>query len=267
MARAQRARCVALLLSITVAGAWAADTLHGIALHHRPASEILPIVRPLLKPHEAMSGSAYQVFVRADAARVAEIERLVAALDVAERQLTITVRQTLNRHSERAHDRGTGEVAVGRSGTDADVHYHGERREHTGGESRAQMLRVLDGRRAFLRLGQSLPVVQRVVALTGRGDVIAAQGVSLHEMSTGFEVLPRVRGDTVVLEITPQLAAPRAADGAFRFHELRTTVTARLGEWIDLGAATARSSEVNRTILGRGDAHGSETTTVWLKVE
>ena len=262
-----RLRYLAPLLLTICTAVGTADTLHTIALRHRPADEVVPIVAPLLKPTEGISGSGYQLFIRTDPARVREIERLVAAIDVAQRNLTITVRQTREHSGQRARDQVSGEVTVGKSGTDADVRYRGERRAESGQEGHTQMLRVLDGRRAFIRVGQSVPIVQRVLALTGRGQIVATQHLALHQITTGFDVLPRLRGDTVLLEITPRLSAPRTADDTFRFQELQTTVSARLGEWIDLGAITQQASEVHRAILDSARTRTGENATILLKVE
>src|SRR5581483_6057260 len=105
---------------------------------------------------------------------------------------------------------------------------------------------VQDGNSAFIRTGQSVPAVERVLVLTGQRAAIAASGVRFEEFATGFDVRPRVIGRTVQLEITPRLAGPPSADGTLRFSELRTTVTARLGDWVDLGALVGHRSEVNR---------------------
>jgi hypothetical protein len=262
-----RPTLLAIALLIAPPAAWAAETVHVIALRHRLADEVIPIARPLLRATEAMTGSGYQLFVRADAARVAEIERMVSVLDVAQRQLTITVQQARAQTDARTGDRVGGNVTIRRSGVDVDADYRGERRRDSVSESHRQMLRVLDGRRAFIRVGQSVPAVQRVLALTGRGHAVVTQGIVLQEMTTGFDVLPRVRGDNVILEITPRLTAPRAADDTFRFQELQTTVTARLGEWIDLGATAGQSSEVYRAILSSVRTQSETRGTVLLKVE
>lgn len=92
-------------------------------------------------------------------------------------------------------------------------------------------------------------------------------GVAFEDATTGFDVLPRVRGDTVHLEITPRVTTSRAPDGTVTFHELRTVVTARLGEWIDLGETLGSASEVNREILAAGRRESQERHTVLLRVD
>ena len=145
--------------------------------------------------------------------------------------------------------------------------YRGERSASTGGSTFDQVVRVQDGQRAFIRIGQSVPVAERVVTLTGRRATVVAEGVRYQDFTSGFDVRPRVRGETVELEITPRLTNPNTADGTYRFQELSTTVTARLGEWIDLGSVLGESSEVNREILQSTRSRTNERATISIKVE
>lgn len=259
-----------------------ADTLHIIALRHRPAAEMQPLIQPLLRSDEGISGTGYQLILRATDARRREIEQLVVQLDVARRQLTVTVRQGVARNERQARDAVSGEINVGDSarvvipgnrGTSGaavnsnGLRYRIERQTSTTDATHSQVVRVQDGSRAFIRIGQSVPSVERVLVLTGRRADVVAAGIRFEEFTTGFDVLPRVHGDTVELEITPRLTSPRSADGTFHFQELRTTVTARLGEWVDLGLLLGETSDVNRAILQSARAQGSERSTIALKVE
>lgn len=259
-----------------IAGQVVADTLHVISLHHRSVAEIQPLIQPLLHADEGIGGSGYQLILRATETRRREIEQLIAKLDVAARQLTVTVRHGIVRDAQRARDAVSGSIDVGGrarviiprdNGTEPGLRYRGERSTLTGNSAFSQVVRVQDGQRAFIRVGQSVPTVERVLTLTGRRAAVVAQGVRFEEFATGFDVLPRVHGNTVELEITPRLTSSRSADGTYRFQELRTTVTARLGEWIDLGVLLGETSDVNRAILNSARSQTKERTTIALKVE
>lgn len=264
------------LVACLIASQVAADTLHVIALRHRPVSEIEPLIQPLLRADEGVGGSGYQLILRATDARKLEIERLVAKLDVAARQLTVTVRQGVVHGERRARDTVSGRVDIGNrtrviipgdNGADPGLRYRGERGTSSSDSASSQVVRVQDGQRAFIRVGQSVPSVERILTLTGRRTAVVAQGIRFEEFTTGFDVLPHVRGDTVQLEITPHLTTARSADGTYRFQELRTTVTARLGEWIDLGLLLGESSDVNRAILNSARSRTDDRATISMKVE
>lgn len=269
------------------ATAIAAGELHVITLKHRPAQELLPVIRPLLGPEDAVSAVDYRLIVRTTEARRREVERVVQQLDVARRNLTLTVRQ-----GARAERRDTGHgvsgeadigrdaritlprrpvddrgVAVEHEGGDARLRYQGREERGTADDERAQTLRVQDGSRAYIRLGQSVPHVKRILSLAGR-RVAIAQGVDYRNVVTGFEVLPRVQGERVQLEITPRLSSlADPATGLANFQELRTTVNVRFGEWIDLGAIAGAGENVRRTIVDSAVGDSAEQRSVWLRVE
>jgi len=274
-----------LLLWLAGAGAPAADSLHVIELHHRAAAEVVPLIRPLLHAGEGISASGYRLLLRASESRRREIERLVAGLDVAPRQLTVTLRRSHTRSERGSRASAGGEVGIGSRGrlvlpednegggiiTDArgrdGLRLRSERRSSSVDGAHTQVLRVQDGSRAFIRIGRSVPAVQRVLALTGRDTQAAARGIDPQDFTTGFDVLPQVSGDSVRLEIIPRLTTANPGDDNFQFHELRTTVTARLGEWVDLGALLAHRTEVHRAILQAATAETGEHATFALKVE
>jgi len=160
--------------------------LRVIPLKHRLADEVIPVVRPLLAPGDSVSGMDSRLIVRATPRTFAQIERLLAEIDTPRRNLRISVRHA--GESERVHDsqgvsgdvrRGntrivvtngnhsTGGVSVGRTGPDGNIQLHIERRITTTRDTSSQNLTVLDGGRAFLRVGESLPQVQPFLVLVG----------------------------------------------------------------------------------------------------
>ena len=271
----------ALLLAASV---YAADALRIIELKHRPALEVVPLVRPLLGPEDAVSATDYRLIVRAPPSTIAEVERVVRELDVARRQLTISVRQVEAGARDRSTHGVEGEVDIGDRGRvrlpkamrghetviigdPNGVQYRGGERRTTGRSEQTQQLRVQDGASAYLRIGQSIPQVQRVLALSGNGAV-AYDTVVMRDATTGFDVRPQVRGDRVQLDIVPRVA--RVSDprnGIIDFREAATTVTVKLGEWIELGQVLNQGSAVNRAILSRDAERAEEQWQVWLKVD
>ena len=278
---------IALLVAIQPVAMLAADEIHVIALKHRTAQELIPVIRPLLGPTDAVSAMDYRLLVRASPKRLAEVERVVQQLDIARRNLTLSVRQ-----GSQAENRGisqglSGEVDVGRDARvtlprstsddrgaviehqsgDARLRYQTRTERGSASDERTQTLRVQDGKPAYIRLGQSVPHVKRIIALSGR-QLTVAQGVEYQNVVTGFEVLPRIQGERVQLDITPRLSSlADPASGLANFQELRTTVTVRLGKWIDLGAIEGAGENIRRAIVESATAGSAEQRTVWIKVE
>lgn len=282
-----RLACFTAALLFVLQAAAAPGDIHVITLKHRPAQELISVIRPLLDPADAVSAMDYRLLIRTSPQRLANVERVVQQLDVAQRNLTLTVRQgsqaenrdmsqglsgevDIGRDARITLPRGTnddrGAVIEGQSG-DARLRYQTRAERSSASDNRTQTLRVQDGKPAYIRLGQSVPHVKRIISLSGR-QLAISQGVEYQNVVTGFEVLPRVQGERVQLEITPRLSSlADPASGLANFQELRTTVNVRLGEWIDLGGISGAGENVRRAIVESATAGSTEQRSVWLKVE
>jgi len=116
-----------------------------------------------------------------------------------------------------------------------------------------QRLQVLEGGRAFIAEGTSRPLQMR-------------DGVLIQDISTGFEVVPRVAGNEVTLEVAPQRQSPGAA-GSVRTLGSATTVRARLGEWVALAGIDEALVREDRGLASRSRRGGESSRRIWVKVE
>ncbi len=281
-------RLFGLLLLMVMASAALADyPLKIIPLKHRSAEELIPVIRPMLGPGENVGGMQYQLFVRASDKRLSDIDLLLAEVDRARKNLKITLEQDVAR-SGSATSQGisgegrTGNVRVivpprrepgGRGGLvlggveEESLRYRITRSTGSSQDNNSQFISVLEGMPAFIRVGQSLPYVQRFLVFAGN-RIAYGQGVQFVNVTTGFDVLTRLNGDRVELEIAPRLSF--VGNGGIqdvRFQELSATVSARLGEWVDLGGMTSGRDEISRAIFETASTQSGERRTVRLKVE
>lgn len=277
----------ALLLALLAQPAAAEEELKVIELRHRPAHEVIPLVRPLLAPGDVLSGTGFKLIVRTSPKRLRDLETVLAQVDVGQRQWTLTVRQTIVRDRDGSRYSVSGEVKSGPdgritiagrppperggsaavSGSDAHARVDAETATTAARDERRQVLRVRDGARAYIRVGQSVPQVKSILALTRR-EFVVSQAVELSNVTSGFDVTPRSRGDAVHLEVTPRLARlDDPAIGLVTFQELSTTVAVKPGEWVDLGLLGGRSAEVRRAFLDGQDVREGERRTVLIRVE
>lgn len=269
-----------LLLSLFIATPYAeADEIKikVIQLKHHTAEELMPVIRPLLGPEGAASGQGYQLVVRETQQRLREIQSVVKDLDIPRRSLRITVRyaaasdtvragqglsgeiRTTDRHDVRADDR----TQKARTGLD----HHIKRRYSTGRDDQTQFINVLDGQSAFILVGKSIPEVEQFLALAA-DHLTLIQNVQYRDVTTGFEVLPHVRGDEAELTITPRLSfLTNQGAQVVNFHELSTRTRVKLGEWIDLGGATQSHDKISRAILRSWRTRSAEEWTVRVMVE
>lgn len=100
------------LPALLMPGMGAADETRIIQLKHRNAADLMPMIRPLLGPDDALSGMDYRLSLRTSDRNLHDIERLLAQLDVDQRRLRITVQQTVAEDQATASQSVTGETPV-----------------------------------------------------------------------------------------------------------------------------------------------------------
>lgn len=245
----------ALAVACPTAGR-AQHRLEIISLRHRTAEDVLPTLRPLLEPGGTLSAHGHQLFVRASPANVAELRRLLDSIDRPQRRLLISVRFD---DSLGASSRAVG--ASGRIGTGGSrIEVQADERSTSTNDRIDQRVQVLEGGRAMIYTGQSRGVPQRQMIRTPAG-VVAQETIVVQDRATGFEVVPRLSGDAVQLEIAPQ------RESGERFQRIATTMQARLGEWVEVGGAATAGARSDHGVLSSGRSSVEESRRVWLRVE
>ena len=169
---------VALLCVAGVAGSQS-TVLEVIPLRYRTAQEVIPVIQPMLAREGSVSGLQGQLIVRTTPVNLEEVKRILASIDTAPRQLLITVRQDADIDRSRAnaevsgsvggeHARVTvpgsnnsrgGNVVIGEGDNRVRVQAAEGRRVES--DRNTQTVRVMEGREAFVHVGQSVPVRER----------------------------------------------------------------------------------------------------------
>lgn len=274
-------RVIACLLCVCLAWpghAFAADlVLEVISLRYRTVEQVLPVVQPLVQKPETVSGFQNRLVVRATPATLSEIRRVLDAIDRMPRKLMITVRQDADayRGAEGAEVSGAVTRRSARDSTGARTDARVEGRvygtQSLDNDRNTQQVQVLEGNDAFIRIGVSVPVYDRRVVRDVVGGRYVERGVDAidyRDILTGFHVRPRTSGDIVTVEISPQRDTPGDyGRGSVNVQQLGTTVSGRLGEWLEVGGiVSGRSSEASGTVY-RTDAARTENRRVLLKVD
>lgn len=291
--RSASRRCFAGVLLVLLAGAFAhaqQTVLEVVPLRYRTAAEVIPVLQPVLAREGSLSGFQGQLVVRTTPANLEEIKRVLAGLDTAPRQLVITVRQD----AEAGRSAGAAEVSGSVGGDHGRVTVPGGREPRGGGsvvlrdgddsvrlnvregsgsqvDRNMQSVRVLEGREAFVRIGQSVPVRERQVQRSVVGGRVVEQTVEttqFRDATDGIYVLPRVAGDRVTLDISAQRESLSGrAHGGTNVQSLVTTVSGRLGEWIEIGGVNRDASAQQSMLLGRTATTARDSRRVLIKVE
>jgi type II secretory pathway component GspD/PulD (secretin) len=256
-----------------------------IELRHRTVEDVLPVLEPLVEPGGALSGMNGHIIVRTSPGNLQELRKVLSVIDRPARQLVIRVSQNRETSGAGRSLGVSGTVEVGENvrvgapggntpggtgvevrggGSAAGVYGQDVRRSASSGAD--QFVRVMDGSEAFIRIGRSLAVPFRRVEMRP-GGVRASQGVVYVDIGQGFSALPRVSGDRVTIEISPQFDSLAGRGRDVETQSLSTTVSGRLGEWIELGGGTSRTDESTGSLTGAKAQEMRDARSVWLLVE
>ncbi len=258
-----------------------------IPLRHRQVEQVMPTLRPLLEPGAALSGMNNQLILRASRKNREEIKQALAVIDTPARSLVIRVSQNRDASMQRSGgevygsvgndnvritQQRTGAAAGGGGGVvvrsgDSVVAGQVLDTQSTRTARTGQMVQVVEGGRAFINVGKSLPLPLRQVVV-GPGGAIVTDSVVYRDVGQGFYAEPRLAGDRVTLEISPQFDTPgNQGYGSVNTQRISTTVSGRLGEWIELGGSGQQASSQNRGNLSVGTSDIQDNRSVWLLVE
>jgi type II secretory pathway component GspD/PulD (secretin) len=241
--------CCVAAVTLGAASAWAQQRMEIIPLRHRTVQQVLPALRPLLEPGGVLTGRSNQLIVRSSARNLEQIRAALEAIDTPLRQLRILVRFGDGSESHERDISARGVLQPG--GSRAELRARGS---DASADARVdQSIRVLEGGRAYIALGETRP--------------LGGAALTVQELATGFVVVPRIAGDRVILEIDPQRESPTQSPGGASVQRIATTVSARLGEWIELGGTSSVRSAETGGILSSGVRRGASGSRVWVKVE
>lgn len=244
------------MLAVLAAPAVGQNALEIIGLRHRTAEQVLPALQPLLEPGATLSGQGNQLFVRTSPANLQELRRALDGIDQPARRLLVSVRFD---DADDATSRGI--EASGRiSNRDSRVEMRAQDTATHRDERVDQRVQVLEGGRAMIYTGASRPVRTRQFIQTPAG-VVSQEVTVVQETTSGFEVIPRLAGDRVQVEIAQQREVASSSQRA------ATVASGRLGEWFELGAVAMNAARDERGLTGAASSAGGETRRVWIRVD
>ena len=279
---------IALCVVVVLLNAYAKaeqTVLEVIPLNYRTVDEVTSILQPFLEREGSLSGLNGQLIVRATPANLAQLREILRKIDTRPRQLRITVSQDEQRNDDMNRAEVSGRVNMGERGrvvlpgsgrggavveyTRGNNHLRGNvaSTQSQTNSGATQQVSVLEGKQAFIHVGSSIPLPQSNVIYDASGARIV-NTVAYRDVTTGFTVLPRLNGDRVTLEINPQRES-LSSQGASQINiqHMQTSVSARLGEWIEIGGAVQNENTQRDSITGSSNSSGSDRRQIWLKVE
>jgi type II secretory pathway component GspD/PulD (secretin) len=279
------------LLSFAGLLAWALATyaqetvLEVIDLKYRSADQIVPMLKPLLAPGGTISSLQNQIIVRTTPQNLAELRKVLDAVDSKPKRLVISVRQEMAQASSASKTEVSGSIGTdgarvtippsrSKPGATAQVRKGDDvaRAQVFSSQSEAtnngvQTVQVLEGNEALVSVGQSVPVRSSSVARTPQGTQIS-ESVDYRDAVTGFRVRPRLHGDQVTLEISSRNdSASSNRSSTLNIQHVDTVVSGKLGEWMEIGGIDQSRAQTETGTLSRRSGSASDERKVFLKVD
>jgi len=263
-----------LTLILFSLNALAATEFKIIDLQHHFAEDILPIIQPLVGNDGTVIGMQNHLIIRASQEKIIEIEKIISTFDVERQNLKITISyqnnlQTNNNNVFVSGRKRLGNVTIGANkyprDSAEDIQLDIENNQSSTRNDSNQFINVLDGERAFILIGHSVPYTQEWVTLTRRYASIK-QTTEFVNINTGFSIKPHNINDQIELEVTPRISQLNQ-NKYIDFEELSTIIRVNRGEWLDLSGAMQQKDEVSRTILSSRSGNQSQSSTLSIRVE
>ena len=276
---------ILLLISmlVCITPVWAQMQIETIDLQSRPAAEVIEILRPMVQRGGSIAGTGYKLIIKSSPENIEQIKSLLADIDTAPLQLLISVsmdRHTVatdQRQSQRVVIKGDkGHVSIGESSRQAEggqIHFDNNRIKYDARlfENRnqqdtpaIQQVRVTEGLWATIGTGQAIPITTR----QRNADGTVTETTTYQNVTSGFQVMPRVNGDNVSLSIRPQQQSISSqGGGVYNTTGMETTVTGKLNEWIKLGGVVSQTNSSQRGITYRTHVRDADLSQMWVKVE
>jgi len=276
-----------LLLSVWILPATAQQMqIEVIPLNHSTPEQVIKVIRPLLSPGGTVTGMNNQLIVKTTPGNLVEIRQVLETIDRPLRRLMITVMQGINRTDAGQGQSVTGEYGNGDvgvtnrsdrqsggliiTGQDSEgntIRYNVTDTQSSSDNSHTYSVQTLEGQPAFIQTGQSVPVQNQNTVIT-RNGVLVRDTVEYHDASSGFYVLPRISGNTVTLMVAPRLSeVNQGRIPVFEVQNVQTTVSGRLGEWLDIGGLNQSRQSNNRSVLTGRDTQRGEQRSILIKVD
>ena len=274
------------LAAVLLASAVQADSIATIQLQNRPAEEVIPIVEPMLGAGDAISGQGFRIFLRSSPETLARVRDMIGVLDTPARILQVSVFQGSERDlgelgfsANFQIESGDANVDVGRGGgnedsegggitygtADGSVSIDGISTQKGLRDNPIHHVRVTEGTEAYIETGEQIPYFYSTGWIGRKGF---AGAIEYKDAITGFYVLPRIRGDNVMLEISPfRNARSKTGGDNIETHSANTTINGRVGEWLLIGGVTEQVDRSRSTTGTTIATQSRENTSIWIRAD
>jgi type II secretory pathway component GspD/PulD (secretin) len=241
---------------------YAAETIiEVIPLNNRPASEIIPLLTPLLGNTAQLIDNGSSVLVKTSAEHLKEINVIIKQLDQRQSNLLITVVQS----RQATADELNAGARVQLNDSTEDVSKSGGMNAHVyqtqdkDAEQNTQTIRTLEGVPAYIKAGNVYPRQN----FSAYGQPTTTEYI---EASTGFAVTPRLVGQQVILSVSPWSDKMNGL-GQVDAQNAQSTVRINLGNWVELGGGGEHARQSGNGGLVNTRQVGNQQMHILVKVD
>ncbi len=236
-----------------------------IPLKHRLVEDVLPLLQALVLPGGTISGMNNQLIVRTTPANLREITQVLQQVDKASRRFKIYVRQT---NALQADVQGQSLGGRYSPATDARLQYRAYATHRSDEVDSLQFVHAVEGQPALISSGQAVPMANPAL-IPGAFGAYLDRRVQYRDITTGFNVVVRAVADRITLQVTPHQDRLRRDDvaGSVDISSATTTVSGRLGEWLELGGVDEAYRDDSGAILHNTHQRNTQARSVAVRVE
>ena len=252
-----------IFISLLNSSVFAADTIiEVIPLTNRPAFEILPLLAPLLDDTTQLIDNGSNLLIKTTPDRLDEIKSIVKQLDVRQSNLVITVIQSRQTTADELNAAARVKLSIpadNPSRSNGRIIGHLYQTQDKNADKNTQTVRTMEGVPAHIKVGNIYPIQN----FSGYGYPTTTQ---FTEATTGFEVIPRIIGQQVILSIAPW-SDKMNGRGQIETQNAQSTTRINLGEWVELGGVGENTYSSSNGALVNTRQTGERQMHILVKVE
>ena len=233
-----------------------------IDLKGRTVNEVIPILRPILAPGGVLSGRGFQLIIKSTPSNLTQIRKVLKRIDKRPEKLIIQVRFLSGSIDTERNAETRIRLKPGDSRFRARIRSTDDRDE----TAHTQQITTLEGSTAFIHTGQSIPVGQRTVIISG-GRAQTSDTIHYRPVTTGFYVRAWVNNGRVRVAISPnRQTLSRQHGGVINTQTASTLLNGRTGEWITIGGTLAYSQRRDKGVIYRTEERSQLRSTIQIRV-
>lgn len=215
---------ISSIVNIDLVSSVYANQLEIVNLNHRPAKELIPILRPLLDKNGSISGEKYVLFIRTSYKNFQQLQKAIKTLDANFRQLSISIMQesaaTMKRYG----------LSIEKNKKTNAKNYS---TQNSKTKPKQQTIQVTEGQWATLQTGMSIPSISR--SKNPNGTI--TESIQYQTILSRLKIHPILNGDKINIKIK-SFTGSKDSISSGATQGIDTSVIGNLGEWIALGGIT-----------------------------